>query len=130
MIMLVADVFALSACAMWVGLTTRNPNRTTGITLRRILVLPWVVAIASFLLIAAISNSAQRDNHIWELFLAIYLTTGIAADLFFGLGAWRRLHAEFREVAVQRFTPSPSIWSRLRGAPAPATGEAPPVIAS
>ncbi len=130
MIMLVADLLALSALGMWVSLTAKNPNRATGITVRRILVLPWAVILVVFLFGTMVNAFAQSNTAGWKFFLALYFVTGIGADLWFGLGAWRRLQAEFREVAVQRFSTAPSIWSRLRrGQPQPAPAM-PPVIAS
>lgn len=131
MVMLVADSLALSVTAMWISLTARNPNRVTGMTVRRILVLPWAVNISVLLLTAVVSLFARLfdSNEGWKYFLALYAGTGFAADLFFGLTAWRRLQAEFRDVATQRFAAMPSFWARLMGnrsqtsteAPSPAT---------
>jgi len=141
MVMLVADIFALSALGMWTSLTAKNPNRTTGMTVRRILVLPWAVIVAVCILgslllplidaLKPIGDLLDRGDTAWKAFLALYLFMGIAADLWFGLTAWRRLQAEFREVAVQRFVAAPaSFWSRLwRRRSEPATN-LPPVVAS
>jgi ABC-type Na+ efflux pump permease subunit len=130
MLMLVADVLALGALAMWLNLTTKNPNRCTGMALRRILVLPSVVMYLSMLFYWMVSNFVQGPQFTWQLFLGLYLVTGIAADLYFGLTAWRRLQTEFREVAVQRYSAPPSFWSRFfRQRPA-AAPDAPPITAS
>src|SRR5579884_538020 len=113
MVMLVADILALAALAMWVSLTARNPNRTTGITVRRILVLPWVIFIAVILLGAIAEMGSQRTNEPGpKFFLGLYLTVGIVTDLAFGLTAWQRLNEQFREVATQRFSLGPG-WLRL-----------------
>jgi ABC-type transport system involved in cytochrome c biogenesis permease component len=140
MVMLVADLLAVSALAMWTSLTAKNPNRTTGMTIRRILVLPWAVivggSIACSLLSAILDilrplgDFLNRGDNGWKSFLVVYFVIGMATDLWFGLNAWRRLRTEFREVAVERVVASPSIWSRLwrrRTEPTPGT---PPVIAS
>ena len=128
MIMLVADVPALSVVGMWISLTAKNPNRATGITLRRIMIIPWVVTGAVFFFwTVAGHNQFQREPG-WKTFLAMYFVAGILADLVFGLTAWRRLQTEFRAVAAQRFTAAPSLWSRWRGSPAQVAPRLPPVV--
>jgi ABC-type transport system involved in cytochrome c biogenesis permease component len=127
MVMLVLDLMALSAVAMWTSLTAKNPNRTTGITVRRILVLPWVVNVVVALISAMAAFGTRGSGPGPKFFLGLYFCTSIAADLVFGLSAWQRLNAEFREVATQRFSMAPS-WLRslfqreqtIPGSPAPA----------
>ena len=115
MAMLVMDALAMAVLSMWISLTAKNPNRVTGMTIRRILVLPWVTIVAIFLLGQMASFGRQGEAFTWKLMLGLYLGTGIAADLFFGLTAWSRLHSEFRQVAAQRYTALPSFWIRLLG---------------
>jgi hypothetical protein len=119
-VMLVVDMLTLSVVAMWVGLSTRNPNRTTGITVVRVLVLPLVAffAILIFMEIFASATNIPFDPG-WKFFLASWLLPGVFADAFFGLRAWQHLRDDFREVAAQRFAPRPSLWRRLFG-PRPA----------
>lgn len=112
MVMLVADAIALSAVAMWVALTTRNPNRTTGITLRRVLVLPVAIGIATLILLAMF----RQEDGGWKLILGLWFGLAMLADAFFGGRAWWRLKNEFREAAVHRVVARPSLLKRLFGA--------------
>jgi ABC-type Na+ efflux pump permease subunit len=115
MVLLVADMLALGAVGMWASLTARNPNRATGIALRRILVFPWVVIIMVIVSGATVSYAAQWNYSGPKFFLGLYFVSGIVTDIAFGLGAWQRLQTEFREVAAQRYSAGPSFWSRLFG---------------
>ncbi len=123
-VMLVADMLTLAVVAMWVGLSTRNPNRTTGITVTRVLVLPLVVGFVVLTLFGIFSSviNVPFAPDDWKFLLALWMGSGICADLFFGLRAWRHLRHDFREVAAQRFTPRPSLWQRLFGPRPPARG--------
>jgi hypothetical protein len=116
-VMLVADMLALSVVAMWVGLSTRNPNRTTGITVVRVLALPLAASFVILLLFGIFSSMTNTpltpDN--WVFVLAVWLATGIFANLVFGVRAGRHLRHDFRAVAAQRFAPRPSLWRRLFG---------------
>ena len=115
MVLLVADMLALGAVGMWVSLTARNPNRATGIALRRVLVFPWVVMIVIIISGATLSYFAQWNVSGAKFFLGLYVISGIVTDLAFGLGAWQRLQKEFRDVAAQRYSAGPPFWSRLFG---------------
>jgi hypothetical protein len=128
MIMLAADLPALSVVAMWVSLTTKNPNRTTGITLTRLLVLPTVIWVATMMLYTFFRYATSSQGPGWQLLLGLYFGLGMAADLFFGINAWRQLRANFREVAVQRFAQGPSIFRRLFGRRKPAAEIPPPLV--
>jgi hypothetical protein len=140
MAMLVADVLSVSALGMWISLTAKNPNRATGMTVRRILVLPWAVIVATFIIgslllplfdaFKSFTDMIDRGDNMWKVILVLYLAVGIFADLWFGLTAWRRLQAEFREVAVQRFVASPSFWRRFWRRPVETTPGMPPIVAS
>jgi ABC-type Na+ efflux pump permease subunit len=115
-VMLVADMLALSVVAMWVGLSTRNPNRTTGITVIRVLVLPLVANFILFILLEIVASATGTPfDPGWEFIFALWIVTGVFADLLFGVRAWRHLRRDFREVAAQRFAPRPSLWRRLFG---------------
>jgi ABC-type Na+ efflux pump permease subunit len=131
MAMLMMDALAMAVLSMWISLTAKNPNRVTGMTIRRILVLPWVLIIAVVLLGNIGTYGRQEEIFTWKLMLALYLVAGIATDLFFGLLAWWRLHAEFRQMAAQRFSPLPPFWVRLLGnREQPETATPPPATAS
>ena len=113
LVLLVADMFALSIVGMWASLTARNPNRSTGIAVRRILVLPWAVIIGLYISGILVSYAGRGRDPGWQFFMGLYFVSGIVTDLVFGFTAWRRLHTEFREIAVQRYSATPSFWSRL-----------------
>lgn len=113
MLMFVADVLASAVLAMWVSLTAKNPNRTTGIVMRRILVLPWAICFGIGMLVLMSQTVARGQDPSWKFFLGLYFVTGLVIDVTFGITAWRRLKAEFREVAAQRFTAQPSSWLKL-----------------
>lgn len=110
LIMLVADIMALSVVAMWVSLTTRNPNRTTGITIRRVLVLPVVIGVAVLILMAVFRQEPPGD---WKFVLGLWFGLGILADVVFGARAWWLLRNQFREAAVHRVILRPSLLRRV-----------------
>ncbi len=115
-VMLVADLIALSVVAMWVGLSTRNPNRATGITVTRVLVLPLLISLSiliCFGIISALGGPSFDPG--WKFGLAVWFLPGVLVDLYFGARAWWQLHRDFREVAARRFAPRPSLWRRLFG---------------
>src|SRR5581483_978063 len=109
LIMLGADIAALSVVGMWVGLTAKNPNRATGITVRRVLILPLAIGLA-ILIFAAIFHPIEGG---WKTTLGLWFGLGIMTDVVFGWSAWRRLQNEFREAAVQRVVSGPSLLKRL-----------------
>lgn len=110
-VMLVVDVITLPVVAMWVSLTTRNPNRTTGIVLRRILMLPWLIFLVVSLFIIPTFFMRNHDPS-WKFFLGLYFFAGIITDIVFGMSAWQRLNTEFRTVAAQRFSGQSQSWLR------------------
>lgn len=133
MLMLVADVPALSAANMWASLTTRHPNRATGLTIARVLALP-VILWSVVLMLQAIFQTLFRpggsySEPSWKFYLGLYFGLGILSDLYFGLRAWWLLQTRFREVAVQRFTEKAPLLRRLFGARSQRATELPPVIA-
>ena len=109
LIMLVADIAALSLVGMWVSLTAKNPNRATGITVRRVLILPLAVGLAILIFMAIF----QVGEGGWKIILGLWFGLGILADVVFGWSAWWRLQNEFREAAVHRVVPGPSLLKRL-----------------
>ncbi|MDB6067712.1 MAG: hypothetical protein JWR26_3920 [Pedosphaera sp.] len=130
-IMLAADVLALVSVGMWVSLTAKNPNRATGVTIVRVLILPlglWGALLVFATLFEPTLFSGSETG--WKLTLGSWFGLGIAADLVFGISSWRRLQTEFREVAAHRFAPSSSFWARIFGVKNPPTPDAPPVVAS
>jgi ABC-2 family transporter protein len=115
-VMLLADLVTLSIVAMWVGLSTRNPNRATGMTVTRILALPLLMSLSIFIglgILSALGLFSFEPG--WKFVLAAWFMPGFLVDLYFGTSAWRHLHRDFREVAARRFAPRPSLWRRLFG---------------
>jgi hypothetical protein len=106
MLMLVLDLVALSWVGMWVALTARNPNRATGITVLRVLVLPMVLLICAGIILAATAASDWNPN----MALGMWFGLGLVADFAFGMSAFWNLQSGFRIVAMQRFSPRSSRW--------------------
>ena len=109
MFMLVADVFALGWVAMRAALTAKNHNRATITTFTRILIAPWI----GFGLVWALGNAwcLLTSDAPWDLSpkagIGLWLGWGLAADLLFGLLAWRQLRTHFRQYVVERYAPPP-----------------------
>ncbi len=131
-IMLLGDLAALMLVGMWVSLTAKNPNRATGITVARVLVLPWAITLGICLLAVLYSISYEAYSPGWKSWLAVWYVPGYVVSLLLGTIAWRRLHTQFREVAAHRFIKSePWLRSLFRSAPpapTPASSPAPETI--
>ena len=84
MILLVADLLALSAVGMWVGLTARNPNRATGITVVRVLVLPLVIGIVILIGATLIAYNSSAYEPGWKFMLVLWFGLGMVTDAVFG----------------------------------------------
>jgi hypothetical protein len=48
----------------------------------------------------------------WPFFIGLWFGLGMFADLVFGLMAWWKVKRRFRELALQRFAPKRTWWSR------------------
>lgn len=106
-VMLVADVVALPFVAMRAALTAKNPARAVLETAGKVLALPWLVLFIGGGLFTVFVEFFQGINHPDEssVYLALWFWGGLAADLFFGLRAWRQLNGHFRELALWRYAP-------------------------
>ena len=111
--MLMADLLTLSAVGMWVGLTARNPNRATGITVARVLVLPLVAGFVILIGTTLAMYSSGNFEPGWKFLLILWFGIGMIADAVFGVNAWRNLNTTFREVATQRFGSAPPLWRKV-----------------
>jgi ABC-type transport system involved in cytochrome c biogenesis permease component len=103
MVMLVADLLALTWLGMWRGLNSRRPMRAAAAAFVRVLVLPWVLFGALATLVAlgsSVSRTFDWDSNLFVLFWALI---GLGIDAGFGIPAHRRLLAEFRTVVAGRF---------------------------
>ena len=107
---LIADVYTLSWVGMWVGLVSRRPNRATGGTLARVLVLPCG-AWAGLLILATFTPLWRRVADNWPFHLGLWFALGIIADILFCLWAKFRLLRDLRTVATQRFVPGRPLFS-------------------
>lgn len=102
MVMLVADLFAISYVGMWLGLNFRYATRATGSTLARVLLVPWLLLIGFYtfvFVVSRFSSGAGSEN----FFITVWLMTGLGVNLFFGLRAWNGLHEKLRDLAASRF---------------------------
>jgi len=110
MLLLVADMLALSWVAMASALTARNQNQATLRTIWRILILPWVAG-GAVVLIGHVWSGLVLDTEWdpgWSFYLKLWFWLGLGADLGFGLWAAWLLHTRFRQLALQRYDPKPA----------------------
>jgi len=114
MIMLVADLCALSWVAMWQALCHRNTNRAIINTAIRVLALPWLawmVFLALFPLIAGAFGPGIEMGFSVQVFC--WLIIGLTTDLVCWRSASRRLSTEFRRMATLQFQPRRSVFAAI-----------------
>ena len=104
LVMLVLDIAALTWVALLAALTAKSPHRASASAILRVLVLPWVVFAALAVLMGLLSAGGPGPG--WKFFLYLWFWLGVLADLAFGLPAWWQVRKRFRDLALQRFTPS------------------------
>lgn len=126
--MLVMDLIALGWISMWAGLTSKNLNRAALVSIAKVMVLPWCLWFGLILMATIIqfSNSRMGD---WKFLIGSWLFLGIIVNLFFGIIAKRKLHSEFRLVAMHRFTPPATIGTGTER-PKTSAPNLPPVVAA
>ncbi len=125
MVMLVTDMLALCALGMWLSLTAKNPNRATGMAVRRVLVLPLAVGLGIIVFSSFAPSAFSATEPTWQFIWGLWFGLGMLTDLAFGLTAWRRLRTEFREAAAQRYAPTsllPGRWWRGQDQALPNSG--------
>lgn len=106
MALLVADLLAICYLGMWLGLKGRYANRAFGLTIALILFLPWLVIIGFLTCVSVFGNSGfsgSGDN----MFLGVWLMTGLGVDIAFGVYARNALHERLRDLAASRFDSAP-----------------------
>ena len=115
MVLIVADVIALYWVGMWQALTAKNPNRAASGAVGRILILPPLAWAMAVLIIVLSSVRGGGGSYDWWPFmlLGLWFGFGLAADIAFSVGARRKLLAEFRVAAAQRYTRRASFLKRL-----------------
>jgi hypothetical protein len=114
MVMIVADLIALYWVGMWQALTAKNPNRTASASVARILILPplsWAMVV--LIAVLASFRGGQNYESYPHMLLGLWFGLGIIADIGFSIAARRKLLAEFRLAAAQRYTPRAGFLKRL-----------------
>jgi hypothetical protein len=129
MVLLVADVIALSWVGMWTGLTARRANRAAGATVVRVLVLPCGVW-AGLIFILSFTRFWHRLEDKWQVFLGLWFALGLILDLYFAVRARLRLIRDLRTVATQRFVPGRAFFFWWKPRPPRSNPALPPAIAS
>jgi ABC-type Na+ efflux pump permease subunit len=113
MVLLVADIVALYWVGMWQAVSTKNPNRATGASVLRVLVLPWMLFALISLIISLTTVRTGGQEPGGRFFVSLWLVPGLVADIGFGVWSRSKLLAEFRLAAAQRYTAQPGFWRRL-----------------
>ena len=125
MLLLVADLLALSWVVMASALTAKNQNQATLRAIWRILILPWVVGGAVVLIghgwTGLVLDTIWLPS--WRFYLRLWFWLGLGADLGFGLWAWWLLRTRFRQLALQRYDPKPERSHRWLGRAKAATAD-------
>jgi ABC-type transport system involved in multi-copper enzyme maturation permease subunit len=103
LVLLVADMIAVSWVAMARALVAKSPSLATVQAIVRVLLVPLVVfgvVAGGAVAVAAVQGHPEPG---WRLYLGLWFGLGLAADLGYGFAAWRQLHTRFRQLATQRF---------------------------
>ncbi|HEY3860300.1 MAG TPA: ABC transporter permease subunit [Verrucomicrobiae bacterium] len=95
---LAADMRALSWTGMWLGLVNRKANRAALLALARIVFLP--VALYAFALYV-LSFLLKKYADIEMYFYVLWCLPGLAADMYFGFTARRKLLSQFRSIVSE-----------------------------
>jgi len=103
-VLLVADMIAVSWVAMAGALVAKSPNLATVQAIVRVLIMPLVVFAAVAGCAIALASLQGHPEPDWRLYLGLWFGLGLAADMGFGFAAWRRLHTRFRQLAAQGFS--------------------------
>ncbi len=115
-VMLFCDLWALGWTAMWLAMSATNPNRATGDTIARILVLPWLlIGLGSAVLGVLVLTGFVPPGRLgpWTFFW-IWFGLGLATDAFFGFRSRALLYERFRICAEQQFLATTlGTWRRL-----------------
>jgi hypothetical protein len=115
-----ADSAALTWVAMAAALTCKNQTKAATFAVVRILILPWM---ACLFVMAGTDLLDLVDLVHWHpsdrFALGLWFTSGLAADLLFGLRARQALRKHFRQMALQSFmleAPRSTWWKFWRTA--------------
>jgi hypothetical protein len=108
MVMLVADMIAISWVAMYMALISSSHNYATLRAMLRVLILPWtvfgLVVVAGHIYYEVVRGLVWSPSG--KFYIGLWCGLGIVADLFFGLTAWWRLRHGFHLLALEASTPT------------------------
>jgi ABC-type transport system involved in multi-copper enzyme maturation permease subunit len=109
--MLVADAITLGWVGMWQAMAARQLMAARSHALIYVLFLPWIVFVilASMVAFLAMQEPALRELK-FHHFLAAWFVLGMANNLLLCLWARRRLFADFRILATERYQPAGRGW--------------------
>jgi hypothetical protein len=99
----VADLYTLCWVGLWIGVTAKHPNRAAGMTLFRILAIPWIVWFAALIFSSMVSMWNRLENSPGYL-LGLWFLLSMVNDVAHFGWAHHRLHQHLRQVATERFT--------------------------
>ncbi|MCF7763810.1 MAG: ABC transporter permease [Verrucomicrobia bacterium] len=112
MVLLVVDSFALCWVGVWEGLFARSTNRALGVTLAKVMALPWLGLIALGILYGSVlilsgglrgSPLALTADRFTLAFLISWLGAGVLAGCLLQKRSRHALEQQFRSVASERF---------------------------
>jgi hypothetical protein len=102
---LLADVTAVSCVGMRRALTAKSHNHATISTVFRVLLTPWallgVVVVVGTTWYVLILDGEWSPG--WNFYLGLWFGFSLLTDLVLGVVAWRQLNSQFRQLALRRF---------------------------
>lgn len=98
-----ADVWALGWLGLWMGVKSKNSREASSSTQTRLLLLPWLAAMASML--ATSFFVEYRDEFTW--WLGFWLFWSLSIDVAYARLAKRRLEVSLRAAALERYSAQP-----------------------
>jgi ABC-type transport system involved in cytochrome c biogenesis permease component len=110
MVILVADLWALSWDGLWIGLTSKGRAATSWM-LTRILVLPWI-AWFGFLTGIAAAELRMSESVTGGVLLFVWFILAFVNSLAWGLRARHLLRTSFREMATTKRDTRRGWWRR------------------
>src|ERR1051326_7615744 len=109
LLLLFADLAAVSWVAIAAALTAKTPNHASVSTIFRLLILPWLLWFVIVTIGAVWLLLHGRNEPGWEFYLNLLFWLGLLADAVFGIPAWWRVRTRFRQLALQRLSASKPI---------------------
>jgi ABC-type transport system involved in cytochrome c biogenesis permease component len=109
---LLVDLLTLSWVGMWQGLVMRKPNNAAMLSLVKILLVPYALFFAFYIL----ASDIRAPN--WFSVFIFSSILGLASGFFFAQNAHARLAEYFRQVVAEGVPPNFRNESEVSGAPA------------